>query len=67
MGVIHKTVHYLYPEEVCFLIEEGTAEVYIGEQSIDFDVYIQFIINYVELLSYIFDKTASRCVLCCIS
>ena len=50
MGVIHQTIHYLYPEEVCFLVEEGTAEVCIGEQLVDSKVIIQLKIDYIGIL-----------------
>ena len=50
MGVIYQSIHYLYPEEVCYLVEEGTAEVYIGEQFIDSKVITQLKIDYIDIL-----------------
>lgn len=46
MGISHKSVHYLYPEEVCFLLERNAAELTMNEQSVDYDViFLMTIIN----------------------
>ena len=63
MGVIHQTIHYLYLEEVCFLVEEGTAEVYVGEQFIDSKVIIQLKIDYIDILWWVYDKIGPTFVL----
>ena len=63
MGVIHQTIHYLYPEEVCFLVEEGTAEVYIGEQLVDSKVIIQLKIDYIGIPWWVFNQIGSTFVL----
>lgn len=44
MGISHQSVHYLYPEEVCFLLERNAAELTVNEESVDYDVLIQMCI-----------------------